>query len=290
MEGKGQVLEEVVIPLPRPRSKKYGEWPTPSRQPCGTSQAKEKDDCWRSRTNQPSHEAIPRPRPKIASFVAPLPRPHGTSKYHSQLGYWRRCAIQAKKAANLAQEVAKKQANLANKVANLEHVLVQAQVEVQTQVAAAMSAISQGLLQRVRAGVVLSAAVKGALARRAVTERKEQEKKAEQAQVGAHVQVAAAVAAISPERLLWRKKVQRVLLHGVLQRVHGSSAAAAVLTAAVKGALARRDVMERKVQEKKVDEDIKAAIMAYGAFEECAWWEELHDAPDTCMVWRWMER
>ena len=267
MESKGQVLEEVVIPLPRPRSKKYGEWPTPSRQPCGTSQAKEKDDCWRSRTNQPSHEAIPRPRPKIASFVAPLPRPHGTSKYHSQLGYWRRCAIQAKKAANLAQEVAKKQANLANKVANLERVLVQAQVEVQTQVAAAMSAISQGLLQRVHAGVVLSAAVKGALARRAVTERKEQEKKAEQAQVGAQVQVAAAVAAIS---------------QGLLQRVHGSAAAAAVLTAAVKGALARRDVMERKVQEKKVDEDIKAAIMAYGAFEECAWWEELgSDAPDT---------
>ena len=97
-----------------------------------------------------------------------------------------------------------------------------------------------------------------------MTERKVQEKKAEQAQVGAQVQVAAAMAAFSQE---------------LLQRVQSRSAA--VLRAAVKGAVARQAVTERKVQEKKVDEDIKAAIMAYGAFEECAWWEELHDAPDT---------
>lgn len=226
MESKGQVLEEVVIPLPRPRSRIYG-LPTLSRRPCGTSQAKDKDGCWRSRTNQPSHKAIPRPRPKIASFVASLPRPHGTSKYHDQLGYWRRCAIQAKKAANLAQGVAKKQANLASKVANLEHALVlllatqekkveeqeQAQVGVQAQVEAAMAAISQGLLQRVRAGAVLSAAVKGALARRVVTERKEQEKKAEEARLHAAEVLQAAVARYVARRALAECRLGAVDAH-----------------------------------------------------------------------------
>ena len=51
------------------------------------------------------------------------------------------------------------------KVEEQEKKAEQAQVGAQEQVAAAMAAISQGLLQRVRAGAVLSAIFKGALAR-----------------------------------------------------------------------------------------------------------------------------
>ena len=122
MEGKGQVLEEVLIPLPRPRSRKCGEWPTPS--PCGTSQAKDKGGCWRRHVTQTNQEAIPRPRPKIASFIAPLPRRPKNPEYHDQAGYLRRQLAKAKKAANFAQGEAKKAANLANKEANKARALV----------------------------------------------------------------------------------------------------------------------------------------------------------------------
>ena len=199
MESKGQVLEEVVIPLPRPRSRKCGEWPTPSRRPCGTSQAKDKGGCWRRHATQTNQDATPRPRPRIASFIAPLPRRPKNPEYHDQAGYLRRQLAKAKKAANFAQGEAKKAANLANKEANKAHALVlllatqekkaeeqekkakKAQVGAQAQVAAAMAAISQGLLQRVQSAGVLRTAMKGALARHTVRECKEQEKKAEEA-------------------------------------------------------------------------------------------------------------
>ena len=160
MESKGQVLEEVVIPLPRPRSRKCGEWPTPSRRPCGTSQAKDKGGCWRRHATQTNQDATPRPRPRIASFIAPLPRRPKNPKYHDQAGYLRRQLAKAKKAANFAQGEAKKAANLANKEANKARALV----------------------------LLLATQEKKA---------EEQEKKAKQAQVGAQAQVAAAMAVIT---------------------------------------------------------------------------------------------
>ena len=70
----------------------------------------------------------------------------------------------------------------------------QAQVAAQEQVAAAMAAISQGLLQRVQSAGVLRTAMKGALARRTMRERKEQEKKAEEARPHAAEALQAAIA------------------------------------------------------------------------------------------------
>ena len=238
MESKGQVLEEVVIPLPRPRSRKCGEWPTPSRRPCGTSQAKDKGGCWRRHATQTNQDATPRPRPRIASFIAPLPRRPKNPEYHDQAGYLRRQLAKAKKAANLAQGDAKKQANLANKKDNQVHALVlqlatqekkveeqekkaeeqekkakQAQVGAQAQVAAAMAAISQGLLQRVQSAGVLRTAMKGALARRTVRECKEQEKKAEEARLHAAEALQAAIAGYVARRALAECRLGAVDAH-----------------------------------------------------------------------------
>ena len=224
MESKGQVLQEVMIPLPRPRSK---SGLTPSRRLWGPSLS----GCWRRHATQPNKEAIPRPRPRIASFIAPLPRRPKNPKYHDQAGYLRRQLAKAKKAANFAQGEAKKAANLANKEANKARALVlllatqekkaeeqekkakQAQVGAQAQVAAAMAAISQGLLQRVQSAGVLRTAMKGALARRTVRECKEQEKKAEEARLHAAEALQAAIAGYVARRALAECRLGAVDAH-----------------------------------------------------------------------------